>query len=239
MSENQPKVTQENQDFEPVEEKLRANDFKTLLESFGIRGATPSERVAALKEMDLNTMAYLISDLNRKLQGSSSALISENTMKVGERPTVPVENRYDVFAYLKDKIADADPDINPGRIADALSLGIVMLHPFSDGNGRTSRVLRLAFDESFDTDEYEKNFNFLAESRDISRARGGLIAVGYVPDLNAKSNLEGQELKEEQKQDNPEHVKNYFDRLLKEENPSLYVGPAGYSELRVNDGTHP
>lgn len=218
--------SQEFQNSEPTGEKLSSEDFKALVESYGLRGQNPSERVAALKGMDLNTLAYMISDINSKLQGAQETLVSKNTMKVGEAPTVPVESRYKLFADLVGRISKTKPDINPGRIADALSLGLVMLHPFSDGNGRTSRVLRLAFDESYDTGDYDENFKFLAESRDVSRARGGMIAVGYIP-----------KLEEGKSQDNPVDVGEYFDKLLTEENPNLYVGPAGYSTLRVQDST--
>lgn len=223
MNEKQPTDTLNNYESDSSSEKLTAKEFKALLEGYGLNGENPAERINFLKKMDLGTLALMLTDVNRKLQGSTETLVSENTMKVGEQPTVPVEYRYELFEHLMKEIAESPADINPGRIADALSLGLVILHPFKDGNGRTSRVLRLAFDESYDTDEYDKNFDFLSESRDVSRARGGMIAVGYIP-----------KLKEGQRQDDPEAVKDYFTKLLKEENSSLYVGPAGYSEIRSN-----
>lgn len=212
------------QDKQENLEKLSPEEFKNVIEQYGLTGSSPEERANSLKKMSPESLALLITDINRRLQGSSETLVHEQTMKVGEESVVPIEYRYDLFMSLTKKISESDANTNPERIGDALSLGLVILHPFKDGNGRTSRIFRLVFDESFDSSDFENNFNFLSESRDESRERGGNIAIGYIPYF-----AEGQ------KQDDPEAVEDYFHRLLNEENPHLYTGPALYAELKKKE----
>ena len=55
-----------------------------------------------------------------------------------------------MFSQLIDDIKKCPKDTSPERIGDVLALGVVLLHPFHDGNGRTSRVLGQLFRDSYD-----------------------------------------------------------------------------------------
>lgn len=120
-----------------------SGEFKSIIEAeFGIDGASPQERVMQLKGMTSRNLALLIDTINRMIQGSADSLEYEGgTMKIGEHKTIPVEHRADVFLEMHRLLSEAPDNINPGRIGDFLALGVVLLHPFRDGNGRTARVI--------------------------------------------------------------------------------------------------
>lgn len=42
--------------------------------------------------------------LNQQLQGSDETLLADSTMKVGGKPTVPLEHRYDLFESIVSKL---------------------------------------------------------------------------------------------------------------------------------------
>ena len=209
----------------PVEkltsEKLQAD----LSGEFGLDGADPSERVEQLKDKSLHDVAELLDYINRTVQGSEDSLVNnEKAMKIGETSTIKPEDRYDVFEKLMTDIGESSPDINPARVGDVLALGVVLLNPFYDGNGRTARVVGSVFRQDYDTKAYGKDFDVIAEPRDEARKRGGFMVSGYIPQFP-----EGFD------QADPTQVGDYLNSLLHEEVPGGYVSCFGQAELYGND----
>lgn len=149
-------------------------------------------------------------------------------MKIGQSETLKPEDRYDVFLNLVNNIKNSKDDINPARIADTLALGVVLLHPFHDGNGRTARVLGLMFRDSFDSDDaYEADFKIATEPRDEARKNGGMVIFGYTPVFPEGFN-----------QSDPEQVNSYLNKLLTEDaEGSYYSCFGGVEPLRVKSNT--
>lgn len=106
-------------------------------------------------------------------------------------------------------------------MADALALGVVLLHPFRDGNGRTARVFGLVFRDNYDAPSYEEDFAVVTEPRDVARERGGFVINGYIPRLQ-----EGAD------QRNPAHVSEYLGSLLKSDADGAYTSCYGQAPLR-------
>lgn len=204
-------------------EKLTAQGFKNLLaDEFGINGESPAKRVEQLRLLSNQGIAILWSTINHLAQGSAESLFSGEVVKIGGKETIPEENRYDVFTHLIDSIKNTPPLTNPARIGDAMALGLVLLHPFHDGNGRTARLIGLAFHspDFDDPDEYEKTFAVLAEARDDARKRGGWMVNGYIPHFP-----EGFD------QSDPQQVAGYLSSLLTDE-ATPYTGPFGTASLQ-------
>lgn len=203
-------------------EKLTAQEFKAMVSEYGLDGQTAEERVVALKKIPADNLAYFLSDVNRRLQGSDETLVSENTMKVDGDKMIAPEERYSLFLHLVDGIKKSE-GINPGRIGDALGLGVVMLHPFLDGNGRTARLMSLLFREEYDDPAvYNENFSQLTQSKEDLMNKGiDFQPVGLIPYL--PEGTDGS---------NPIAVEQYFDALLTRDDINLYNGPAGQETLK-------
>lgn len=212
-----PHTTSNGFEIEHPREKLDAAGFKDLTAEYGFTGQDPSERLDNLRHMSPDHVAFFLTDLNRRLQGSNETLVSDQVVKVGEKGTIAPEERAKLFIGLINKIKAAE-HVSPARAGDTLGLGILLLHPFRDGNGRTSRMMALMFRDEFDQPDYEADFYALAESRDEVRAVPGRIPVAsYIPYLP-----EGAD------QSNVKDVEAYFDTLLHDaENPRLYMGVGG------------
>ncbi|MDO4781234.1 MAG: Fic family protein [Candidatus Saccharibacteria bacterium] len=192
-----------------------SGEFKGIIEAeFGIDGASPQERVMQLKSMAPGDLALLIDTINRVIQGSADSLEYEDgTMKIGDHKTIPVEHRADVFLEMHRLLKEAPDDINPGRIGDFLALGVVLLHPFRDGNGRTARVIGGVFREDYDNpDEWEKVYSAVAAPRDEARSRGGFLLYGYIPHLPDGAD-----------RSNPGDVVRYMESLFKSDRNDLYT----------------
>ena len=198
-------------------EVLSAEGLKNLVTEVGIDGSTPKERADQFKNVSLEDFAGLIDEINRGVQGSADSLILED----GDKETIPVEYRYEVMSELMRLIKESSDDVNPERLGDVAALGIVLLHPFQDGNGRTARIVGSIFHEEYD-DGWENNYGIVSESRDIARERGGFIINGYIPYLP-----------EGKSQSNPEDVIAYLGSLLSSEHKDdrLYTGPFGQAPL--------
>ena len=203
-------------------EVLSAECLKNLVAEAGIDGSTPKERADQFKNVSLEDFAGLIDNINRGVQGSADSLILEDgVMKIGDKETIPVEHRYEVMSELIRLIKESSDDVNPERLGDVAALGIVLLHPFRDGNGRTARIVGSIFHEEYD-DGWENNYGIVSESRDIARERGGFIINGYIPYLP-----------EGKSQSNPEDVIAYLESLMssKYKDDRLYTGPFGQASL--------
>lgn len=223
MSETTAHTTNNGFEISHPRELLSPMEFKQMIGGeYGLEGNNPQERLNELKKMPMESIAFMMSDINRRTQGSDETLVTQKTMKIGEKTTVAPEYRYDLFKSLIDKIKSTDDSINPSRVGDSLALGTVLLHPFEDGNGRTARLLGLVFNDDYDASDYEDSFNALSESRDVARKRGGMVIYGYIPRLG-----EGVD------QSDPVEVDSYFDKLLTEQDTNLYVGPYGQAPLKV------
>lgn len=175
------------------------------------------------KNVSLEDFAGLIDNINRGVQGSADSLILEDgVMKIGDKETIPVEYRYEVMNELIRLIKESSDDVNPERLGDVAALGIVLLHPFQDGNGRTARIVGSIFHKEYDDDGWENNYGIVSESRDVARARGGFMINGYIPYLP-----------EGKSQSNPEDVIAYLESLLSSEHKDdrLYTGPFGQAPL--------
>lgn len=197
-------------------EQLDADGYRELIEKFGVTGNSPAERLKSFKSLSADRIAALLSGINRGLQGSKDHLIrSDAAMKIGQKETIAPEYRYDVFTGFIDELKQTPETINPARVGDALAMATILLHPFEDGNGRTARMIGLTFRDDFDdTDELKEDFDLLAESRDVARARGGFLINGYTP-----------RFKEGFDQSDPTQVSAYLHDLLTDEATGAYYGP--------------
>ncbi len=205
-------------------EQLDAEEYVGLLEKFGINGASPAERLEQLKSLSAERIAVLISSINKGLQGSKDHLLrKDRAMKIGEQDTIAPEDRYDVFVALIDDIKNTPDTINPERVADTLAMGIVLLHPFYDGNGRTARVVGLTFREGFDDpDSYAQDFEVVTEPRDLARARGGFLIYSYTP-----------QFPDDFDRSDPTQVSHYLHDLITTEAEGAYIGPFGQAPLEM------
>lgn len=123
-----------------------------------------------------------------------------------------------MFLDLVQSVKESPDDIKPEQIADVLALGVVLLHPFHDGNGRTARAIGLLFRDNYDSDEYQSDFDTIAEPRDEVRKRGDRVIFGYTPHFPDGFN-----------QSDPEQVIGYLTDLLKYESPNAFESPFKYS----------
>lgn len=197
-------------------EQLSAGDYRDILsQEFNIDGQTPAERVEQLKQLSTEGVAIMLEKMNHLVQGSEQSLMNhDQAMKVGDTVALAPEHRYQVFTELIDNIKNSSDNIPPERVADTLALGVVMLHPFHDGNGRTARLVGLTFRDRFDNpDSYEVDFDIVTESRDAARERGGFMINGYAPILPETAN-----------QSNPDDVSNYLKNVLQSKDSGDYTG---------------
>ena len=222
MEKHPKQTTMNGAEIKNPGEVLSAEGLKNLVAEAGIDGSTPKERADQFKNVSLENFAGLIDEINRGVQGSADSLILEDgVMKIGDKETIPVEYRYEVMSELMRLIKESPDNVNPERLGDVAALGIVLLHPFQDGNGRTARIVGSIFHEEYD-DGWENNYGIVSESRDIARERGGFIINGYIPYLP-----------EGKSQSNPEDVIAYLESLLSSEHKDdrLYTGPFGQAPL--------
>ena len=171
--------------------------------------------------MSAEDIALFMTDMNRRAQGSDDSLVHEEAMKIGEKELVAPDDRYDLFNRVIDIIHAAPNDTNPERIGDALALTTVLLHPFKDGNGRTSRLLGFMLRDDFDAPDAPETFDQLIAPRDVARAEGGFVINGYIPYVGEGSD-----------ESNPDVVAQYINEVLTS-NDRLYTGPYGQAELRA------
>ena len=214
----------------PVE-KLDADGFRTRMrEEYGFIDGSPLERAERLREMSVEGVAILLEDINKSVQGSRDSLMSHDaTVKAGDVKTLAPENRYEVFLKLIEAIRTCPEDTNPARIGDVLALGVVMLHPFRDGNGRTARTVGMLFRDFYDNNEYQYVYDTVTDGRDIARsmsyedrqAQGRVYIPGYIPYLP-----EGTD------QSDPQVVTEYLQSLLRNEE-STYIGTFGDTTLKI------
>lgn len=216
-------ITSNGHEIEHPVDKLTAEEFKQHMSAeFGFDGSTPKERIERLKDMSVEGVAILIEDINKSVQGSRDSLMAhDEVISIGGQETLPVESRHQVFVDLIETIRNCPDEINPTRIGDVLALGVVLLHPFHDGNGRTARVLGLMFREEYDGDEYEEDYDAVTEPRDVARARGGFVIYGYTP-----------RLREGADQSSPEEVSRYLRGILSTDDEQTYIGPFGHAPLK-------
>lgn len=200
-------------------------EFKSMLESYDLNGVDTEERASKLRAISPEKLAFFMTDLNRRIQESETTNIHEEVMKIGKQETISPEDRFDTFMAIDNKIQNSDPSINPERLGDALALATVMLHPFKDGNGRTSRLIGFIFRDEFDATEgqAQEAFNALSSSRDTIREKGGFVINGYVPYMPEGSS-----------QKSPSDVEDYISQVLSDPSTDarLYTGPYGQASLR-------
>lgn len=202
---------------------LSAEGFRRrMAEEYGFFEGSAEDRAKRLKEMSVEGVAILLEDINKSVQGSRDSLIDHENMTPigGKQPTLSPEDRYGVFLDLVESIRACPDEVNPARIGDVLALGVVMLHPFYDGSGRTARVLGLMFRDGYDAPDYKGDYDIATEGRDKARERGGYMIFGYVPQMP-----EGMD------QSKPEDVKQYLKQLLTTESPDAYVSCYGQAPL--------
>jgi hypothetical protein len=204
---------------------VSANELRqTLGREYGIEGDNPAERVEQLKQLSVEGIAIMLEDINKSVQGSADSLIShDEIVKIGGNNTIRLEDRYDVFSRLVQDIKESADDVNPERVADVLALGVVLLHPFHDGNGRTARTIGLIFREGYDNQDYYDDFNTVTEPRDRARERGGFMINGYIPQFP-----EGFD------QSNASEASAYLSNLLLHDSPHAYTSCFGQAPLNKN-----
>ena len=121
MSENL-NLNQPNQldpeDHEALTQQLDFEGFKGLVDQYGLDGATPQDRLKALKGATSENIALFLTDLNRQLQGESQTQIHNETMSVGESKTISPQDRFDLFNYAIDKIKNTDDETNPADVRE-------------------------------------------------------------------------------------------------------------------------
>ncbi len=201
---------------------INADELKQRLGSeYGISGDNPSERAEQLKKLSVEGLAIMLEDINKSVQGSADSLMShDKAIKIGDKQTINPEDRYDVFSRMVEDIQNCPNDVSPERVGDVLALGVVLMHPFHDGNGRTARVIGLLFRDSYNSEEYKEDFNVVVEPRDRSRERGGFIINGYVPSFPDGFD-----------QSDAFQVSNYLSSLLLQENLGAYTSCYGQAPL--------
>lgn len=223
------KITTSNgHEIEHPTDIMDAETFRQhMAEEYGLSGETPGQRVEQLKQLSLEGFSILLQDINKSLQGSEDSLITrETTMKIGEQSTIPVEQRYDTFLRLVEAVKSAPEDINPARVGDVMAMGVALLHPFHDGNGRTARMLGLMFRDAYDNSDrddpygYVGMYDMVAAPRDKAREQGGNMIWGYVPKFP-----EGFD------QSNGEEVSRYLSNLLYEEAPETGSYDGTYADI--------
>lgn len=219
MSEVSSNTTSNGHEIEHPREVLTFEELQQMTREYGMTGQSSAERVRELKNLTADRLALFISDINRRAQGSDDTLVHEETMKIGEKPLVAPESRYDLFRNIVDKIRESSDELNPARVGDALALSTVILHPFKDGNGRTARMLGFVFRDDFTAVDAQESFDTLVKSRDISREEGGFMINGYVPYFP-----EGAD------QSKPAEVEAYIGDVLSSDKV-LYTGPYGQAPL--------
>lgn len=217
------KVTTSNgHEIKNPTEKMSADAYKTMLAAeFGITGMSAQERVGQLKKLSNEGIAIMLEKINMAVQGSADSLMShDRTIHIGSQDTIPLEHRGAVFTEMIDAIKQSPDETNPARVADVLALGVVMLHPFHDGNGRTARIIGLTFRDGFEGPDFEDDFAVVSQSRDLARQKGEFMIYGYVPHLP-----EGAD------QSDPQQTVDYLKKLLTEEYPGAYTGCFGQAPL--------
>ncbi|MBC7512201.1 Fic family protein, partial [Candidatus Saccharibacteria bacterium] len=190
---------------------------------FGIDGSNPHERIEQFKSLSNEGIAIFLEAINKKIQGSDDSLMNhKRAVRIGETETLNPADRYDVFTRMVEHIKMASPGTNPARAGDTLALGVVLLHPFHDGNGRTARLLGLMFRDEYDGNDYADDYAVVTEARDIARQRGGWRINGYAPNFPEGFN-----------QSDPEQVASYLEGLLADEKPNSYTSCFGQSSLKT------
>lgn len=214
-------ITSRGEVIHPVD-KYTADEFRDHMKTeFGIGGQTAHERIKQLKNLSVEGIAVLIEDINKNVQGSADSLMSDSAVRIGEQEGIKPEDRYDFFCNLVGLIKNTPDTVNPARVADVLSLGIVILHAFQDGNGRTARTIGYTFRSNYCSDDYASDYGVVTESRDDVRERGGFSVNGYIPFLSPGKD-----------QANPADAIEYLSGLLTNESPGAYTGCFGEAPLR-------
>ena len=126
MPEQSSHTTSNGYEIQNPREILDFNELQTMVQEYGIEGVTPAERAESFKRLPEENIAYFMTDLNRRLQGSDDTLVHDRVMKIGEKKLIKPEDRYDLFTGVIDSIQSAPEDINPARIGDSLALATVM-----------------------------------------------------------------------------------------------------------------
>lgn len=223
MSEYSKTTTANGYEIENPRESLTFPELKQVLSDYGLDGNSPSERAEKLRQSDPQTIALMLTDVNRRTQGSEQTLTSDETMKIGDSVSIDPEERYDLFMKINQRIKNSEEDVNPARIGDALALTTVLLHPFRDGNGRTARLVGFIYREDFDESDAQDTFSQLVASRDSIREAGGFMINGYIPYLDQGAD-----------QSDPNVVDDYIDKVLTDSHSdNLYTGPYGQAELNL------
>ncbi len=202
-------------------DKMSSSEFKLMASEYGIVGKTPEERAESLKGMSVDSLALFLTEVNRRIQGSGEPLISDEAMNIGGQKTIAPEDRDGLFMTMVDEIKRSE-GVNPARLGDAVGLGVVMLHPFKDGNGRTARLMALLFRDEYDNPgSYEETYEKLIASKELMLKAGEKVIIpGFVPMLG-----------EGKRRDNPEDIEEFFRELMRSDKP-LYMGPAGQAKVK-------
>ena len=206
-----------NSSKETAESRMDSASFRQMIEGeFGITGETPEVRAEHLKELSVEGIAIMLESVNKAVQGvEDSQLSHDKAIRIGDKSTISPEHRYEVFLKLVEDIKATDESVNPARIADMLALGVVLLHPFNDGNGRTARTIGLIFRDNYDQPDFGDDFDQVSESRDKLREKGGWMINGYIP-------------KVEGDQSDPGTVTSYLRELLTDEAKGAYISCYGH-----------
>ncbi|MBP7837672.1 Fic family protein [Candidatus Saccharibacteria bacterium] len=195
------------------------NEFQAhIAETYGISEDSPAGRIDQLKQLSVEGAAMLLEDINKTVNNSNDSLVSDSVIMIGNKPTLDVEHRHQVFEQLIHDIRESDSLVSPERVGDVLALGVVLLHPFKDGNGRTARVIGMMFRDDYTGPDAQDSFSTVTESRDRLREKGGWMINGYIPKTDADMS-------------DPTQVSIYLRGLLHEEMPGSYVSCFGEAPL--------
>lgn len=208
--------------------KIDAAGFRELMaEKYGFEGDNPQERLKRLREMSIEGVAIMLEDINKSVQGSRDSLMNHEEafgLKTSEGEAVNTllpEDRYGVFVDLLENIRSCPDETNPSRVGDVLALGVVLLHPFHDGNGRTARLVGLLFHDNYDQSDYEDDYKIVAKPRDDARRKIEFMIDGYIP-----------RLPQGMSQSDPQDVSNYLRGLLYHESEGAYTSCFGQAPLK-------
>jgi hypothetical protein len=154
------------------------------------------ERAVAVSRINTDKLISAVAVLHSVLAPEADLNPTKGAMYVGspdgtdKRQLVPPEDRLKIFEHvthltgqLAKRIHKSASQAYLDRAANVIALGIVLAHPFEDGNGRTARVLAHLIRNGYDGSEKARDdIRVLGENRPSQ----GFRINSYVPTLEGR-----------------------------------------------------
>lgn len=210
----------------------RQADAAQLIDDFELGGdaeffADPSNRLEFLQSLDFDDFTSIAQHVNARVRGyeprdktnvrdKGSMLPMLRTPSIGDKSEALFRGFGALQHYMKE--SEDTPEQKLRGLGMATEALIIWVHPFDDGNGRTSRFLgKFIEDGTVDTDQ------LIAETADNNvrqRMYGARLRVDNTIDLNADILLDDDEIeqikKEQQEVPIIEGIESSIQRLLED-----------------------